>query len=101
MEWQPFLVVTYSVLLTATIAGVLSQARRLRNVERQAERAAEHAARIESTVAEMRGDLKEQGRELHTAMTDFRVHMAEEAASVKRLEALIVSTARGRDREGV
>ena len=58
-------------------------------VESDTARLSEAAERADESLVEIRNELKEQGKALADAMADFRVHMAEEAASVHRLETLI------------
>jgi hypothetical protein len=80
---HPMFLVTYSAVLGIALVAVVGLFRRLAHLEARAER-------LDEIVSEMREDLKHQGAELTKAMTEFRIHMAEEAASVERLETLIL-----------
>lgn len=89
--WAGVIVVTYGGLFSAALAGVIALFRRMGNVERDTARLAESSQHVDDALAEMKQDVKEQGKALADAMTEFKVHMAEEAASVDRLERLIRS----------
>lgn len=89
--WEGLIVVTYGTIFGAALTGVIALFRRMGRVEADTRRVGEAAERADAALAELRDEVKEQGVQLRDAMTDFRVHMAEEAASVERLESLLVS----------
>ena len=88
--WAGVIVVTYGAIFTAALGGVIALFRRMGKVEEAARRAEDHGARLDKVIDEIREDVKRQGAELTRAMTDLRVHMAEEGRNVDRLEKLIV-----------
>lgn len=99
MDWleHPIIVVTYGALFTAAVTSVVALFRRMGGVEESSRRSADHIARLDRAVEEIRADLKQQGTNLSEAMTDLRVHMAEEGKNVERLERLITSALERRE----
>jgi len=89
--WEGLIVVTYGTIFGGAFAGVVALFRRMGRVEEDTRRVSEAAERADKAMGELRDDVKAQGVELQRAMTDFRVHMAEEAASVDRLERLLTA----------
>ena len=89
--WAGIVVVTYGALFTAALTAVVALFRRMGRVEQDTARLSEAAQRADESLVELRKELKDHGKVLADAMTDFKVHMAEEAASVHRLETLIRS----------
>ncbi len=87
--WESIIVVTYGAIFTAALGGVLALFRRMGRVEEAGRRVEAHTDRLDKSVEEMRSEVKQQGKDLHSAMTDLRVHMAEEGRNVERLEQLI------------
>jgi hypothetical protein len=79
---HPLIVTTYAVLLPSAIAAVIGLFRRLGKVEAKTER-------LDEIVREMRDDVRDQGKVLLVAMTDFRLHMQQEGENMDRLESLI------------
>ena len=91
VPWEGLIVVTYGAIFGAGLTGVVALFRRMGRVEHDTARLAESASRMDEALSEMRQEIKEQGKALTNAMTDFKVHMAEEGRNVQRLEALIVT----------
>jgi fructoselysine-6-P-deglycase FrlB-like protein len=76
---HPMVITTYAVVLPSAIAAVVALFRRLGKVEARVER-------LDELMEEVRSAVKDQGDALVEALSDFRVHMAEEQANMKRLE---------------
>jgi hypothetical protein len=79
---HPLFITTYALVLPAALTAVTAVFRRLGSLESQTKR-------LDEIAQETKDELRRQGQDLRSAMTDFRVHMAEESASVERLERLI------------